>query len=387
MSDEVVEDVSVVETEAPVGGEGVSGGTEPVASAMPVETSAEFVQVDTTVEAMALNTDSAATNSPKNSALVQNAQAVANEVYKGQVTEGAALTSAGAAAKEDEKAEKREQLQASFDDQQKTAERHRAWMESQHNFGGMSMSGHDLDKLMNFYASNPQMMDKLRDRMTKSGMSKDKVDKGVKEFQEFLDLKKKEKDGELSADEQRRLLELQKSEEFKKVAEASVQQARDNGIISQNNDKREVLISRTSNMNEDRAVARDDFALQDKNAQTSNAKNESIFEQSTGMLSAQAKLPTLAISDFDGDVVETKTQLGSTTNKSSFASSDGAETARAHFASAPHLTNEFTSSNVVVAKVVPAANDMSFGDDKAPATIVAEASRPKPAITADVSFG
>ena len=203
------EDISVAETEVATAG-GAEGGTDsPVASAeaMPLE-----------IEATQVNLD------PASATDITNRQVEYAEI-NGAPTGGSdqPITIQGKESKEDAKEEKRAQLAEALEGQEKQAERQRAWMESQHDFGGMKMSGKDLDKMMSFYGSNPQMLDKLRDRLTKSGMSKDKVDKGMKEFQEGLAIAKKEKDGTATEEDKRRLLELNKSEEFKVAALQSIQ--------------------------------------------------------------------------------------------------------------------------------------------------------------------
>jgi hypothetical protein len=107
--------------------------------------------------------------------------------------------------------------------------KHKEWLDRDHEFGGMKLSGHDLERMMNFI-SNPDMQTKLRERLGKSGQPKDKIDKGMKELNEFIDLKKKEKEGSLTPEEMHRLKMIQQSEEFKVVAEASVHMAQSNGL-------------------------------------------------------------------------------------------------------------------------------------------------------------
>lgn len=202
MSDEF-EDISV-EAESPVAG----AGTEtPVA----VESSAEPVGAE--IEATQVNL------APADDSLKQNSQqAYLETVAPERVSSAAPITAAGHAAKEAEQEEKKAQAHEHFEQEQKHAAARREWMERDHDFGGQKMSGHDLTKLLDFI-SNPAMQDKLRDRLGKTGMPKDKIDKGMKELQEFIDLKKKEKEGDLSEDQKRRLSEIEKSEEFKATAQ------------------------------------------------------------------------------------------------------------------------------------------------------------------------
>ena len=219
MSDEF-EDISVVET-------------EPVESGAPVDASAEAVPPEVTppevtpaeVAATKVNLDAG------DEALKQNSQTAYLEANApDRVNEsGAAVTLAGIAAKEADKEEKRAQAFEHSQEEIKRSEARRDFMNKEHDFGDMKMSGADLEKLMNFM-SNPQMQDKLRERLGKSGMPKEKVDKGMMELNEYAELKKKEKDGTLSEDQQRRLKEINKSEEFKVVAQEAAAYAYQQGL-------------------------------------------------------------------------------------------------------------------------------------------------------------
>lgn len=197
----------------------------PVATTDTAELGAESAPVvDTSSETPAEVAATQVNLAPADEGLKQNAQQKYEEQYNPEsvVESGIApLTEAGRAAKENAK----EKKQADFADhmQQMDAERQarrKDWLEQDHDFGGTKMSGHDLAKLLDFI-SNPQMQDKLRERLGKSGMPKEKIDKGMKELNEYIDLKKKEQDGQKLTDEQyRRLKELEKSEEFRAVAAA-----------------------------------------------------------------------------------------------------------------------------------------------------------------------
>jgi len=128
--------------------------------------------------------------------------------------DGRTVTQAGHVAK----AEAAKDRQSDLIEHLEQSERRKDWLERDHDFGGTKMSGHDLAKMIDFI-SNPHMQDKLRDRLGKSGVPKEKIDKGMKELNEYIDLKKKEQDGgKLSEEQHRRLKEVEKSEEFKVVA-------------------------------------------------------------------------------------------------------------------------------------------------------------------------
>ena len=103
-------------------------------------------------------------------------------------------------------------------------------MERDHDFGGIKMSGHDLAKMIDFI-SDPEKQKALRERLGKTNMPKEKIDKGMKELNEYIELKKKEQEGgKLSEEQQRRLKELEKSEEFRVVAQEAGRLALDSGL-------------------------------------------------------------------------------------------------------------------------------------------------------------
>ena len=206
MSDDF-QDVSVVET------------VENTPSAEPVEPLSEELPAE--IEATQINL------APADDVLTQNAQQAYAEQYMPDRAGGnAPITAAGqaakAAAEKDKKSDLIEHLEQS--------ERRKDWLERDHDFGGMRMSGHDLAKMIDFI-SNPQMQDKLRERLGKSGVPKEKIDKGMKELNEYIDLKKKEQDGgKLTEEQHRRLKEIEKSEEFKVVAKEAVNLANSKGL-------------------------------------------------------------------------------------------------------------------------------------------------------------
>ena len=174
-----VDDIPVVETTESV------PSAEPVAAAGGMEESVALMPSE--IEATQVNLD------PADNVLTNNKQQEYNEIVApDRVSETApALTQQGRDAKEAAHEDRKAQILEAQAQQETEAKRREEWLEREHEFAGMRMSGYDLDKLMNFYANNPQMQDQLKNRLVKSGMSKDKIDKGMKEFQEFMDLKKK----------------------------------------------------------------------------------------------------------------------------------------------------------------------------------------------------
>ena len=205
MSDDL-EDVSVVETVETT----PSAEPAPIAVDIPLETSGEPVHAD---EQVFIPSTKIGTAEDYNRQQVaeESGMALANGGVDGRTVSEAGRQKSAAAA-EDEKDRKLEAIKASQKD----------WLDKpDHDFGGIKMSGHDLAKMIDFI-SNPQMQDKLRERLGKSGVPKDKIDKGMKELNEYIDLKKKEQEGgKLSEEQQRRLKELEKSEEFRVVAQTA----------------------------------------------------------------------------------------------------------------------------------------------------------------------
>ncbi len=239
---EEFEDIAVAETAMePAAGPATALDVGAVSVDIPAGTSADPVQADEKV--FSANPDIGnAEDYNRQQVAEENGMALGNGGVDGRI-----ISEAGRQKAEADKDEKRE---AAAEYIQQSAARN-DFMNKDHDFGGVKMSGHDLDKLMNFYANNPQMMDQLRDRMTKSGMPKDKADKGVKEFQEYMDLKKKEKEGQLTEQDQQRLRELQKSETLKVAQDHAAQLAIDNGLKLSANATHQVEIMRlTTAVNE-----------------------------------------------------------------------------------------------------------------------------------------
>jgi hypothetical protein len=156
--------------------------------------------------------------------------------------DGRTVTQAGHAAK----AEAAKDRQSDLIEHLEQSERRKDWLERDHDFGGTKMSGHDLAKMIDFI-SNPHMQDKLRDRLGKSGVPKEKIDKGMKELNEYIDLKKKEQDGgKLSEEQHRRLKEIEKSEEFKVVAKEAERLASERGVQFSKEHTEEMIKTRTA---------------------------------------------------------------------------------------------------------------------------------------------
>ena len=210
MSDDF-EDVSVVETTV----EPVAGATEPVAA--PVDTPTEGTPSDISSDERVLQDTSGNDKTYEDYAKRQAAQEQGHTIDAPD-NGRAPITEAGRQKKTDAEEEKKSQF---FEAQQQAEARRKDFLEKDHDFGGIKMSGHDLAKMIDFI-SNPQMQDKLRERLGKSGMPKEKIDKGMKELNEYIELKKKEQEGQkLTEEQQRRLKELEKSEEFRVVAQTA----------------------------------------------------------------------------------------------------------------------------------------------------------------------
>lgn len=327
MSEEF-EDISVAETE-PV----------EVASVDPAMTSEVTEVLPAEIDATKINLD------PADEILKNNSQQVYAENYlSDRVSESATLmTAAAIAAREDAKEEKRNEAFEYHQTQLKQLEARNEFLNKDHDFGGMKMSGADLEKLMNFI-SNPAMQDKLRERLGKSGMPKEKIDKGMKELNEYIELKKKEQEGKLSEEDQRRLREINKSEDFKVVAQTLDSIAREDGVVFEANKTKDVMIVNTTNNKEVATTKTIQLNAQDINSSAEVASNKKAFENEFSSQSA----------------------------------------AYAHFSTAPHLGDEF-ASKVAVSKPVPIANDMKVAaETTAPAAVVAQATKSK---AVDLSFG
>ncbi|OFW87002.1 MAG: hypothetical protein A3J37_08915 [Alphaproteobacteria bacterium RIFCSPHIGHO2_12_FULL_45_9] len=326
MSDEF-EDISVAETEP-----------MEIASVEPAMTSAVAEALPAEVEATQINLD------PADEALKNNSQQAYTETYApDRLNEGATpITASAIAAREEEKEAKRNEAFEHHQAQLKQVEARNEFLNKDHDFGGMKMSGADLEKLMNFI-SNPQMQDKLRERLGKSGMPKEKIDKGMKELNEYIELKKKEQEGKLSEEDQRRLREINKSEEFKATSQALAEQAKDYGIELSGN-KNEAAIAAVNTQDQSISVA---------------ARIDKIKTNNNNLASSVAS------------------------NEKGFEGYDRSQSAYDHFSSAPHLADEF-ASKVAVSKPASAANDFSTGLNSTTPTAVVAQVKPK---AIDVSFG
>lgn len=193
MSDEF-EDISVAETEP-----------MEIASVEPAMTSAVAEALPAEVEATQINLD------PADEALKNNSQQAYTETYApDRLNEGATpITASAIAAREEEKEAKRSEAFAQYQEQEKQAERRR---ELEENFG---MSSKDLTKLLDFI-SNPELQAKLKDKLVKNGMSKERAEKTLEKMSELKTLKEKQDSGQTLTDEEKaRLTALRKDEDLK----------------------------------------------------------------------------------------------------------------------------------------------------------------------------
>lgn len=199
MSDEF-EDISVAETEP-----------MEIASVEPAMTSAVAEALPAEVEATQINLD------PADEALKNNSQQAYTETYApDRLNEGATpITASAIAAREEEKEAKRSEAFAQYQEQEKQAERRR---ELEENFG---MSSKDLTKLLDFI-SNPELQAKLKDKLVKNGMSKERAEKTLEKMSELKTLKEKQDSGQTLTDEEKaRLTALRKDEDLKVAIQAA----------------------------------------------------------------------------------------------------------------------------------------------------------------------
>lgn len=329
------QDITVADATAPV----ESAPLLDVAPDEPVSAAPEAMPAE--VEATQINLD------PADDVLKNNSQQVYNELM-GRDSGAAPITAQAMAAKEDEKEAKKSDAIQNSEEGIKRAEAQREFMNKEHEFGGMKMSGQDLSKLINFYNNNPQMMDKLKEKLGKSGMSKEKVDQTAKDFDEYMKILKKESEGvELSEEEKRRKSELSKDKNVIEAAQQFTEIAQRAGVDLEFGKNTNVSIARTAKSEDVRVQASTDARnLNYINSTTQISKNDNAF----------------------GDLTSSSV-------------------AKAHFASAPDLKDDFsTSAN----KKLVASNDVKqdFSADVS-ATIVAAApqtQKSKPLVL-DTSFG
>jgi hypothetical protein len=199
------EAISVAETESPV----VASGKEAAAPAEGQSYSPEAMPAE--IEATQINLE------PADNVLTNNAQQAYNETYApDRVNDSAPLITAKAIAdKEDEKEAKRSEAFEQYQEQEKQAERRRELAE---NFG---MSSKDLTKLLDFI-SNPELQEKLKDKLVKNGMSKERAEKTLEKMSELKTLKEKQDSGQTLTDEEKaRLAALRKDEDLKVAIQAA----------------------------------------------------------------------------------------------------------------------------------------------------------------------
>lgn len=194
----------------------------------PVNSNAGSLNGDSSVHE---NADAAVQyNTTINDACTQLAQAVFAELYgpQGDEDSGApAVTQRARDQAEQDKAEKRADLAEA---QEQAAEDRREAKEAENRAFQDFLNSADFEKLAAYYAGNPEMLDKVRDRLVEKGTSPSKAEKGAKEFQEFIELKKKEKEGTLTSQDKERLAQIKKSEEFKLVTQAVAAWAQNEGL-------------------------------------------------------------------------------------------------------------------------------------------------------------
>lgn len=218
----------------------------------------------------------------------ESAKQVAEEngtaLGKGGGDDGRIVTAAGRERREEAKENKREEA-----DRYREAEsaRRDAWLNKpDHDFGGIRMSGHDLDKLINFYSANPEILGRLQSRLSKNN-DPEKVKKGVKEFEEALALEKKKSQGkQLTPEEQARYLEIQKSQEFKLVAQEAAIFAQSYGI----------------KINAKMAEARAEIAAAVSDAEVNVMKVAEVTQKVLAEQSNAKKVETLKAEEDDGMV-------------------------------------------------------------------------------------
>ncbi len=103
------------------------------------------------------------------------------------------------------------------------------WNKDTHNFGGIQLSGEDLQKVMNFL-KDPANRTKIEEKMRKDGVDEETIKKGREETDEYIRLKELQKKRDLTKAEQDKLKQIEQSEEFKIYAKKAAEEALTNGI-------------------------------------------------------------------------------------------------------------------------------------------------------------
>ncbi len=292
-----------------------------------------------------------------NDILTTTAQQAYQETYGGGGDEShAPVTEMGRQKQDEEKEEKRDKFQTAMEYQETQRERRESnrkeFMERQHQFGDMHLSGADLEKLMDFI-KNPDMQKKIAERLAAKGVDKKSVAKGQAEMNEYIKLKEKEeKEGKqsLTAAELHRLQQINESKEFKVYAETSVKLAQDNGIDLSQNKTANVIAAAT----DDTSVGR--------------------FDAINNVTKLESGLPL--------------SEQGEQTKASGFGMVASGRDVSATLASAPLLKSDF--NNVVALSTAPSVTatfDPEMGADKTTKVNVAALSQKQiPAMSGD-SFG
>ena len=113
-----------------------------------------------------------------------------------------------------------------MEEQQKQYEK---WLDDTHQMGNMSISGHDLQKLIDFM-KDPENRKKAEQQMKDDGVDDDTIKKGAAEWDEYVRLQMLAQQGKLTEEQQRRLDEINKSDTFRVYSQNMAEYAQKYGL-------------------------------------------------------------------------------------------------------------------------------------------------------------
>lgn len=193
--------------------------------------------------------------------------------------EGAApITAVAMAERQEAKDKKKEDALDAHEERQREFERSEArrkdWLERDHQMGDLTLSGADLEKLMNFI-KNPAIQKKIESALKSKGVDAKAIQKGQSEMDEYIKLKEKEQEHELTKEEKARLQQINKSPEFKVYAAEAEKFTKQRGMSMSQDNSGSFQLASTAADKRDYQTALDD-SLAKQEAATVLVSNEEI---------------------------------------------------------------------------------------------------------------
>jgi len=156
------------------------------------------------------------------------------------------------------------------------------WNNETHNFGGMQISGEDLQKIFDFL-KDPANRAKVEDKMRQDGVDEETIQKGREEMDEYRRLEEIKKKRKLTEEEQRRWDEIQKSDAYRKYAQSTAEIAQKYGID---------LPSLKNRTVQDYAASEKEYLSKDFEIYSKQATNSSITHDEWKTSFKEAQQPT-----------------------------------------------------------------------------------------------